>query len=275
MSAVVPWLAADPARAAELLGEPREVVEHRLASLPAGSELVAPPGDGATLATGLLVLAEIPARRAWRAGLVLAGRGSRAGALPAAPRLGRGPRPRCGGDASAGRGAARAGAGAWLEGKGFAEVNASLLVRRGTVRPVTALPEGVGEAAEEALAPGHHAELVSTAFAETPFSAPVDAEDVVRQRAAPGHRADLFRFLLDRGQPAGFLQGELDGSGRGVEAELGLLPRARGRGLGGWLLRRCEALLDEAAPARSSCASPSPTTPVHVDWTAARALSPC
>jgi hypothetical protein len=62
MSAVVPWLAADPARAAELLGEPREVVEHRLASLPAGSELVAPPGDGATLATGLLVLAEIPAR---------------------------------------------------------------------------------------------------------------------------------------------------------------------------------------------------------------------
>jgi ribosomal protein S18 acetylase RimI-like enzyme len=76
----------------------------------------------------------------------------------------------------------------------------------------------------------------------------VTREDAERQMATPSFDASLLRFLTDGEGVLGMLRGVIDRDGAGEVESIGLAARARGRGLGRWLLRRCEALLDERRP---------------------------
>ena len=58
-------------------------------------------------------------------------------------------------------------------------------------------------------------------------------------------RTDEIAFLVDEGGPIGMLRGLMASDGTGEVESIGLARRARRLGLGRWLLRRCEELLDE------------------------------
>ncbi len=121
-----------------------------------------------------------------------------------------------------------------LRAAGYARVNAMIHMRRTRRRALPPLPQGVAERT-----------LSEEAFRGIAFTVLLTREDAERQRAAPGFDEPLLRILVDADGPVGMLRGLMAPAGTGEVESIGLDPRARRRGLGRWLLRRCEDLLDE------------------------------
>lgn len=86
------------------------------------------------------------------------------------------------------------------------------------------------------------------AFAGVGFTVPVTAEDGARIIASPGFDPMLLRFVVDADGAVGLLHGVVapEREGENEVETIAVASRARRRGLGRWLLRRCEALLDAA-----------------------------
>jgi len=136
------------------------------------------------------------------------------------------------------------GLGPLLAADGFRPADAMVRMRRDARRPVPPLPAGLREATLLEIGAAGWAALASAAFQGIAFSPAVSEVDTARQAAEPGFDEGLLRFVRDEAGPLGFLRGILSHDGTGEVDSIGLLPRARGRGLGRWLLRRCEELLD-------------------------------
>ena len=132
-----------------------------------------------------------------------------------------------------------------LRAAGYARANAMIHMRRTRRRALPTLPEGIAERtlSEAGVDAWVHAE--HEAFRGIAFTVLLTREDAERQRAAPGFDEPLLRILVDAEGPLGMLRGLLAPDGTGEVESIGLDARARRRGLGRWLLRRCEELLDE------------------------------
>jgi len=132
-----------------------------------------------------------------------------------------------------------------LRAAGYARVNAMIHMRRTRKRAVPPLLAGIAERtlSEAGVDAWVHAE--QEAFRGIAFTVLLTREDAERQRAAPGFDEPLLRILVDADGPVGMLRGLMSSDGTGEVESIGLAARARRRGLGRWLLRRCEELLDE------------------------------
>lgn len=244
--ATVPWSALPDLRgvAAVLGREPGELGE-AVAALPEGIEGVALVEGGAVRAAGLLVRSDLP--RTGRCSLVWLS----AAAAPAALELvaAAEARVRAEGARALVVGEKRVrGAGPLLEARGYAQANAMVRMRRTRRRPVPPLPAGLAERPLAEVGLDAWVAIENAAFEELPFAVRVTRADAERQAAAPSFDAPLLRFLSDAGGVCGMLRGVMGCDGTGEVESIGLAARARGRGLGRWLLRRCEALLDARGP---------------------------
>lgn len=242
-SKVVSWSALpDLSAVAALLGRDLEEVRGDVAALPDGVEGLALVEGGRVRALGLFVRTELASDG--RCALVWLSAPDARAALELVAE----------GEARARREGARTlavrekrveGAGALLAARGYARVNALVTMRRTRRRPVTPLPEGVVERALAEVGPDAWVEIENGAFEQLPFAVRVTRADADRQMAAPAFDASLLRFLADGEGVLGMLRGVMGRDGTGEVESIGLAARARGRGLGRWLLRRCEALLDQ------------------------------
>ncbi len=140
------------------------------------------------------------------------------------------------------------GLGASLEARGYRLVDALVRMRRTAARPVPPLPPGHAEVPLSAVTVEAWVDTVNASFAHVPFSAPATREEYARQLASPGFDAGLVRVIVDTTGPVAFLRGTISAAGVGEVHAIGVVPRAQGRGLGRWVLRRCEELLDARAP---------------------------
>ncbi len=131
------------------------------------------------------------------------------------------------------------GAAAWLAARGWTPADCFVVLRRSVFAATPPLPADVEERALDAVGVDTYLELEADAFSSVPGHAPWNADDFARMSRDPGFDRDLIRVLVDAHGPVGLLHAGLPHT---VEA-IGLRARARGRGLGRWLLRRCEALL--------------------------------
>lgn len=136
------------------------------------------------------------------------------------------------------------GAAALLEARGYARSNAMVTMRRARRRPELPLPPALSERSLDEVGPEAWAGIENAAFEGMPFAVRVTRADAERQRASPSFDPSLLRFLVDEDGVMGMLRGVVGGDGTGEVESIGLAARARRRGLGRWLLRRCEALLD-------------------------------
>lgn len=141
-----------------------------------------------------------------------------------------------------------AGIAAWLEARGYRQTDALVRMRRGPPRPVPSLPVGLVERALADAGVDAWVEVANTSFAAVPFSAPATRDEYARLIAEPGFDATLVRIVIDDLGPVAFLHGAISSEGVAEVRSIGVAPRAQGRGLGRWVLRRCEQLLDERAP---------------------------
>lgn len=108
------------------------------------------------------------------------------------------------------------------------------------------LPPGVTEAKLDDVPLEDYLSMSNEAFAEVPGAVFLTPEEWRRATASPRYDHELVRILIDAGGPLGFLRGTTGVAGSSAEVDvIGLLPRGRGKGLGRWLLRRCEELLRE------------------------------
>lgn len=137
-----------------------------------------------------------------------------------------------------------AGMGAALLARGYALTDAFVVLRRAPLLPRgAALPPGFAEAGLEALTEEAFVELHNDAFAGVPAAVALAVADLRRLFEDPRFTRALVRVVFERGAPVGFLRVSLRDDGEGEIEEIGLVPRARGRGLGRWLLHRAERLL--------------------------------
>jgi ribosomal protein S18 acetylase RimI-like enzyme len=242
---IVPWSSTpDWSPIAVLLGRDVAALRAEVLALPEGIEGVALLEGGAPAAVGLWVakgLAETgrcaltwlagpaPAALAIVEAMEARARGARARTLQIVE-----------GDAP--------GIGAELEARGYQPADAVVGMRRTRPRSPFALPAGFAEVGLEQVGLEAWAALENDAFAGIGFTVPVTADDGARILAAPGFDPKLLRFVVDADGVVGLLRGvvapERDGENE-VET-VAVASRARRRGLGRWLLRRCEALLDAA-----------------------------
>ncbi|HZZ83633.1 MAG TPA: GNAT family N-acetyltransferase [Anaeromyxobacteraceae bacterium] len=88
------------------------------------------------------------------------------------------------------------------------------------------------------------AALASDAFRGVAFSPSMSEADAARQATDSGFDEGLLRFVCDGEGPLGVLRGTLSPEAVGEVDSIGVHARGRGRGLGRWLLRRCEELLE-------------------------------
>ena len=245
-STVVPWNALPELSAvAALLGRDAGELRDQVAALPGGIEGVALVDGARVRALGLFVRTDLT--RTGKCSLVWLSAPDAAAAMELVADA----------EARAEREGARAlvvgekrvrGAAPLLTARGYARVNALVTMRRDGRRPVLPLPAGVVERTLAEVGPDGWVEIENAAFEDLPFAVRVTRADAERQMAAPAFDASLMRFLVDGEGVLGMLRGVIDRDGVGEVESIGLAARARGRGLGRWLLRRCEALLDERRP---------------------------
>ena len=245
-STVVPWNALPELSAvAALLGRDAGELRDQVAALPGGIEGVALVDGARVRALGLFVRTDLT--RTGKCSLVWLSAPDAAAAMELVADA----------EARAEREGARAlvvgekrvrGAAPLLTARGYARVNALVTMRRDGRRPVWPLPAGVVERTLAEVGPDGWVEIENAAFEHLPFAVRVTRADAERQMAAPAFDASLMRFLVDGEGVLGMLRGVIDRDGVGEVESIGLAARARGRGLGRWLLRRCEALLDERRP---------------------------
>ncbi|BDG03118.1 GNAT family N-acetyltransferase [Anaeromyxobacter oryzae] len=242
---IVPWSSArDWAPIAALLGRDVAALRAEVAALPDGIEGVALLEDGAPAAVGLWVAKGLTetgrCALAWLAGPAPAAlaivdamearaRSAQARTLRVVER-----------DAP--------GIGAELEARGYQPADAVVGMRRTRPRPPLALPAGLAEVGLEQVGLEAWAALENDAFAGVGFTVPVTADDGARIVASPAFDPKLLRFLVDADGPVGLLRGVVapEREGENEVETIAVASRARRRGLGRWLLRRCEALLDAA-----------------------------
>ncbi len=242
---LVPWASErDWAPIAALLGRDVAALRGEVAALPDGIEGVALLEDGAPAAVGLWVVKGIAetgrCALSWLAGptrgtlalveeMEARARSVRARTLRVVER-----------DAP--------GLGAELEGRGYRMADSVVGMRRTHRRPAIALPAALAEVGLEQVGLEAWAALENDAFARVGFTVPVTAEDGARIVASPGFDPGLLRFVVDADGPVGLLRGVLapEREGEHEVETIAVAPRAWRRGLGRWLLRRCEALLDAA-----------------------------
>ncbi len=131
------------------------------------------------------------------------------------------------------------GTGRVLEARGYRLTERFLrLVLDGDAPDPGPLPDGVRAAALSELALDRFLAMSNAAFATVPAALPMTAADWAAIASGPAYREDLLRVLLDPSGPLGFVRAEVEDRTGTIDA-LGLVPRARGRGLGRWLLRWC------------------------------------
>jgi ribosomal protein S18 acetylase RimI-like enzyme len=135
--------------------------------------------------------------------------------------------------------------GPFLDRRGYRTVNAVVRMRRGAPRRPLPLPTGITEVRLDTATLEAWVGVANAAFEGVPFNSPVSRAEVQRLALAPGFDARLVRLLVDDVGYIGFLHGTISRDGTGEIEAIGVLPRARGRGLGRWLLRRSEQLFDE------------------------------
>ncbi|HYS80596.1 MAG TPA: GNAT family N-acetyltransferase [Anaeromyxobacteraceae bacterium] len=239
---LVAWTALrDLGAVAALLGRDRTELEAQLSMLPDGLEGVALVSGEEPCAVGVYVRSNLPATG--RCSLTWLSSRDPADALELVRRMEE--RARAEGARTLEVAERRVNDLAPLIGAaGYARVNAMLHMRRTRRRGLPSLPEGIAERtlSEAGMDAWVHAE--HEAFRGVAFTVLLTREDAERQRAAPGFDEPLLRILVDADGPLGMLRGLMSPDGTGEVESIGLDARARRRGLGRWLLRRCEELLD-------------------------------
>jgi ribosomal protein S18 acetylase RimI-like enzyme len=140
------------------------------------------------------------------------------------------------------------GIGAELEARGYQPADTMVGMRRERPRPPLALPTGLAEVGLEQVGLEAWTVLENDAFAGVGFTVRVTADDAARIVASPEHDPKLLRFVVDSEGAVGLLRGVVapEREGENEVETIAVASRARRRGLGRWLLRRCEALLDGA-----------------------------
>ena len=240
--AVVPWSeVADLDALGAILGESADDVRAELVGFPRGIRGVALVEGGAPVAAAILVEVEL----------------AEAGRLRLASVSARDPRRGLAlvewGDRAARAARARTymvsvrraeGLAALLEERGFIVDDALLRLRRGPRRPLPALPVGVEERTLAEAGVAAWVRIDDETFAGVAFAARRTVREAERLVASPAFDAGLLRVLVDVRGPVAFLRGTLASNGEGEVDSIGVAARARGLGLGRWVLRRCEALLD-------------------------------
>ncbi len=138
------------------------------------------------------------------------------------------------------------GLGPLLEARGYALTERFLrLVLDGEPPAPAPLPEGVRPVSLAEIGVERFLAMSNTAFATVPGALPLGAQDWERMTQGPGYRDDLLQILVGPSGPLGFVRAEVEAAVGSIDA-LGLVPRARGLGLGRWLLRWCgRALRDQ------------------------------
>ena len=239
---LVPWRALRGLDAiAALLGRDRAELEVQLSMLPDGLEGVALARGEEPCAVGLFIRSNLAATG--RCSLAWLSSRDPADAFELVRRMEA--RARAEGARTFEVGEKRAeGVAPLLRAAGYARANAMIHMRRTRRRALPTLPEGIAERtlSEAGVDAWVHAE--HEAFRGIAFTVLLTREDAERQRAAPGFDEPLLRILVDAEGPLGMLRGLLAPDGTGEVESIGLDARARRRGLGRWLLRRCEELLD-------------------------------
>ena len=240
---LVPWAALrDLGAVAALLGRDRGELEVQLSMLPDGLEGVALANGDEPCAVGLFVRSNLAATG--RCSLTWLSSRDPADALALVRRIEE--RARAEGARTFEVAEKRVeGVAPLLRSAGYARVNAMIHMRRTRRRALPLLPEGIAERtlSEAGVDAWVHAE--HEAFHGIAFTVLLTREDAERQRAVPGFDEPLLRILVDADGPVGMLRGLMAPDGTGEVESIGLDARARRRGLGRWLLRRCEELLDE------------------------------
>jgi ribosomal protein S18 acetylase RimI-like enzyme len=131
-----------------------------------------------------------------------------------------------------------------LEQRGYRLIESYVFMRReGGPRAPGALPEGHREQRLLEVGDELYLEVGNEAFAGVPGAFPLRLDDWHKIKRGSTFRETLVRVLFDVGGPVGFLRCQYAPGFAGEIEAIGLLPRARGRGLGRWLLRRAEELL--------------------------------
>jgi pimeloyl-ACP methyl ester carboxylesterase/ribosomal protein S18 acetylase RimI-like enzyme len=132
-----------------------------------------------------------------------------------------------------------------LERRGYRAVNAVVRMRRASVRDPLPLPAGYSDASLEDAGLDAWVEVANAAFVGVPFNAPLSRGDLERLVGQPRFDPTLVRLVRDDLGTVGFLHGTIARDGTGEVESIGVVDRAKRLGLGRWLLRRCEQLLDE------------------------------
>ena len=238
----------DLAGAAELSGQSLDAFTRELASFPDGIRAVAAVDGAQVLATGLDLAREVP--RTGHGKLVRV----RARALAPALALvdwAEAESRRAGAHTQQVGVLAAPGLAAALIERDYRVIESYVTMRRGCgPRACPSLPAGFHEQTLAQAGEETFVALANAAFEGVPGAFPLTGGDFARVRAEPGFAEGLVRVVSAPDGPVGFLRGALVPGNAGEIDSLGLLPSARGRGLGRWLLRRCEELLDAAgAPA--------------------------
>jgi poly(3-hydroxyoctanoate) depolymerase len=131
-----------------------------------------------------------------------------------------------------------------LERRGYRPVNAIIRMRRGALRDPLPLPAGHHEVSLEAAGLDAWVEVANAAFLGLPFNVPLRRGELERLVGQPRFDPTLVRLVRDDLGPVGFLHGTIAHDGIGEVESIGVVDRAKRRGLGRWLLRRCEQLLE-------------------------------
>jgi ribosomal protein S18 acetylase RimI-like enzyme len=131
-----------------------------------------------------------------------------------------------------------------LERRGYRPVNAIIRMRRGALRDPLPLPAGHHEVSLEAAGLDAWVEVANAAFLGVPFNVPLSRGELERLVGQPRFDPMLVRLVRDDLGPVGFLHGTIAHDGTGEVESIGVVDRAKRLGLGRWLLRRCEQLLE-------------------------------
>lgn len=139
------------------------------------------------------------------------------------------------------------GLGTLLASRGYEAVESYVQLRlAGSARAAGPLPAGIREGLLADVTTGAYLAMANEAFVDVPGAVALTPDEWKLATEHPRYDEQLVRIVLDSEGPVGFLRGMLPHAGSPAEVEvIGLLPRGRGRGLGRWLLRRCEELLRE------------------------------
>ena len=137
-----------------------------------------------------------------------------------------------------------------LEPRGYRRVESFITMQRTSgSRECPPIPPGITEQSLRTIGDAKFLEIGNAAFEDVPGAFPLSASDFVRVRTEAGFRDGLVKVISDAEGPVGFLRGSYVPGHPGEVEAIGVMPRARGKKLGRWLLRRTEELLEqEGAP---------------------------